>query len=134
MSARGLRNNNPGNIRKNSDLFLGEIRPSADKSFKQFENMAYGYRAMFRILGNYVKHYKLDTLEKMITRWAPPKENNTENYIKSVSEWSGVGKDSKVWIDNRQQMCAIVAAMSRMENGVKANMSEVEQGFDLAQR
>ena len=134
MSARGLRNNNPGNIRKSKDLFLGEIRPSADKSFKQFENMAYGYRAMFRILGNYVKHYKLDTLEKVITRWAPPKENNTKNYIKSVSEWSGVDKDSKVWIDNRQHMCAIVAAMSRMENGVKANMSEVEQGFDLAQR
>lgn len=134
MSARGLRNNNPGNIRKSKDLFLGEIRPSADKSFKQFENMAYGYRAMFRILGNYVRHYKLDTLEKMITRWAPPKENNTKNYINSVSEWSGVDKDSKVWIDNRQQMCAIVAAMSRMENGVKANMSEVEQGFDLAQR
>lgn len=134
MSARGLRNNNPGNIRKSKDLFLGEIRPSADKSFKQFENMAYGYRAMFRILGNYVRHYKLDTLEKVITRWAPPKENNTKNYIKSVSEWSGVDKDSKVWIDNRQQMCSIVAAMSRMENGVKANMSEVEQGFDLAQR
>ena len=134
MSARGLRNNNPGNIRKSKDLFLGEIRPSADKSFKQFENMAYGYRAMFRILGNYVRHYKLDTLEKVITRWAPPKENNTNNYIKSVSEWSGVDKDSKVWIDNRQQMYAIVAAMSRMENGVKANMSEVEQGFDLAQR
>lgn len=134
MSARGLRNNNPGNIRKSKDLFLGEIRPSADKAFKQFENMAYGYRAMFRILGNYVRHYKLDTLEKVITRWAPPKENNTKNYIKSVSEWSGVDKDSKVWIDNRQQMCAIVAAMSRMENGVKANMSEVEQGFDLAQK
>ena len=134
MSARGLRNNNPGNIRKSKDLFLGEIRPSADKSFKQFENMAYGYRAMFRILGNYGRHYKLDTLEKVITRWAPPKENNTNNYIKSVSEWSGVDKDSKVWIDNRQQMCSIVAAMSRMENGVKANMSEVEQGFDLAQR
>ena len=134
MSARGLRNNNPGNIRKSKDLFLGEIRPSADKAFKQFENMAYGYRAMFRILGNYVRHYKLDTLEKMITRWAPPKENNTKNYINSVSEWSGVAKDSKVWIDNRQQMCAIVAAMSRMENGVKANMSEVEQGFDLAQK
>ena len=134
MSARGLRNNNPGNIRKSKDLFLGEIRPSADKSFKQFENMAYGYRAMFRILGNYVRHYKLDTLEKVITRWAPPKENNTKNYINSVSEWSGVDKDSKVWIDNRQQMCTIVSAMSRMENGVKANMSEVEQGFDLAQR
>ena len=38
---RGLRNCNPGNIRINSDLFQGEIRPSKDKSFKQFETMAY---------------------------------------------------------------------------------------------
>lgn len=47
---RGLRNNNPGNIRRNSDVFQGEIRPSKDKSFKQFETMPYGYRAIFRIL------------------------------------------------------------------------------------
>ena len=49
---RGLRNNNPGNIRINDDLFQGEIRPSKDKSFKQFTTMAYGYRAMFKILSN----------------------------------------------------------------------------------
>ena len=34
---RGLRNNNPGNIRINDDLFQGEIRPSKDKSFKQLK-------------------------------------------------------------------------------------------------
>ncbi|MBX9055585.1 structural protein P5, partial [Parabacteroides merdae] len=50
MTARGLRNNNPGNIRINGDLFQGEVRPSKDKSFKQFTTMAYGYRAMFKIL------------------------------------------------------------------------------------
>lgn len=63
---RGLRNNNPGNIRINSDLFQGEVRPSKDKSFKQFETMAYGYRAVFRILSNYYRNYKLDTIRKMI--------------------------------------------------------------------
>lgn len=50
MTARGLRNNNPGNIRINDDLFQGEVRPSKDKSFKQFETMAYGYRADVRNL------------------------------------------------------------------------------------
>ena len=71
MTARGLRNNNPGNIRINNDLFQGEVRPSEDKSFKQFTTMAYGYRAMFKILSNFLKNYKLDTIRKMITRWAP---------------------------------------------------------------
>lgn len=56
MTARGLRNNNPGNIRINNDLFQGEVGPSEDKSFKQFTTMAYGYRAMFKILSNYFKY------------------------------------------------------------------------------
>ena len=42
---RGLRNNNPGNIRNSSTVWVGEITPSKDKSFKQFKSMAYGYRA-----------------------------------------------------------------------------------------
>ena len=42
---RGLRNNNPGNIRKNSDVFQGE-KTSSDREFKQFKSMAYGYRAL----------------------------------------------------------------------------------------
>ena len=48
--------------------------------------MAYGYRAIFKILFNYYRNYKLDTIRKMITRWAPPEDNNhTEAYIKTVS-------------------------------------------------
>ena len=90
MTARGLRNNNPGNIRINGDLFQGEVRPSKDKSFKQFTTMAYGYRAMFKILSNYFKNYKLDTIRKMIIRWAPQKENHTEAYIKAVSDYAGI--------------------------------------------
>ena len=69
---RGLRNNNPGNIRINSDLFQGEVRPSKDKSFKQFETMAYGYRAIFKILSNYYNNYKLDTIRKMILKAPVP--------------------------------------------------------------
>ena len=56
---RGLRNNNPGNIRRNSDVFQGE-KTSSDKEFKQFKSMAYGYRAIFKILSNYYRNYKLD--------------------------------------------------------------------------
>ena len=65
---RGLRNNNPGNIRRNSDVFQGEINPSRDKEFKQFKNMAYGYRAMYKILSNYYNKYQLNTIRKMISR------------------------------------------------------------------
>ena len=128
---RGLRNNNPGNIRINSDLFQGEIRPSKDKSFKEFETMPYGYRAMFKILSSYYKNYKLDTIRKMITRWAPPKENHTEKYIKAVSDYAGIPADDPININDREQMIRIVAGMSKVENGVEADMPDVITGWLL---
>ena len=51
--SRGLRNCNPGNIRQSRSKFKGEVRPSRDSAFKQFESMAYGYRAMFVLLDTY---------------------------------------------------------------------------------
>ena len=126
---RGLRLCNPGNIRINGDLFQGEVRPSKDKSFKQFTTMAYGYRAMFKILSNYFKNYKLDTIRKMITRWAPQKENHTEAYIKAVSDYAGIPADDPINVNDREQMIRIVAGMSRVENGVEADMPDVITGW-----
>ena len=87
---RGLRNYNPRNIRRNSDVFQGEINPSRDNEFKQFKTMAYGYRAIFKILCNYHRIYKLTTIRQMIGRWAPQNENNTEAYVHLVSSYSGI--------------------------------------------
>ena len=128
---RGYRNANPGNIRINGDLFQGEIRPSKDKSFKQFETMAYGYRAIFRLLRNYYNNYHLDTIRNMITRWSPPKENHTEKYIQFVSGYSGIPADDPININDREQMIRIVAGMSRIENGREADMSDVIAGWNL---
>ncbi len=131
---RGLRNCNPGKIRINGDLFQGEIRPNKDKSFKQFETMAYGYRAIFKILSNYYRNYKLDTIRKMITRWAPPEDNNhTEAYIKAVSDYAGIPADDPINVNDREQMIRIVAGMSKGENGVEADMLDVIAGWNLLQ-
>ena len=61
---RGLRNNNPGNIRKDGTHWKGEVEPSRDAAFKQFESMAWGYRAMFKCLNTYSRKYGLDTIRK----------------------------------------------------------------------
>lgn len=127
---RGLRNNNPGNIRRNSDVFQGEVTPSRDKDFKQFKTMAHGYRAVFKILSNYYRNYKLDTIRKMIGRWAPENENNTAAYVSLVSSYSGIGPDDLLSFD-REQMIRIVAGMSRVENGGEADMSDVIAGWGL---
>ena len=127
---RGLRNNNPGNIRRNSDVFQGE-KTSSDREFKQFKSMAYGYRAIFKILSNYYRNYKLDTIRKMISRWAPENENNTGAYIKAVSDYAGIPADDPVNITDREQMIRIVAGMSKVENGREADMSDVIAGWNL---
>lgn len=128
---RGYRNNNPCNIRISTDKFQGEVQPSQDKAFKQFETAAYGYRAAFRILRTYINSYGLNTIRKIISRFAPANENHTENYIRVVSERSGIPADDPVYADSREMMIRIVAAMSFVENGVEAKMSDVIQGWEL---
>lgn len=129
--SRGLRNCNPGNIRQSRSNFKGEVRPSRDSAFKQFESMAYGYRAMFVLLNSYHKRYGLTTIREMISRWAPPSENFTEGYIRFVSERSGIAADVEVDSRSERDMVPIVAAMSEIENGAKAVMNDVYEGWKL---
>ncbi len=130
-SSRGLRNCNPGNIRRSATKYLGEVAPSCDIAFKQFESMAWGYRAMFVLLDSYARKKKLRTIRTMIERYAPSFENHTQVYIDTVSRLSGIGCDEVIDTRSHDHMVPIVAAMSRVENGVDANMSEVEQGWTL---
>ena len=70
--SRGLQNCNPGNIRQSKVRYKGEVRPSRDSAFKQFESLAWGYRAIFVLLDTYRIRYGLDTIRGMISRWSPP--------------------------------------------------------------
>ncbi len=130
MSARGLRNNNPGNIRINTDKFDGEIQPSQDRAFKQFQSMAYGYRAMFVILGTKLAKGE-NTIEKIISSWAPPTENNTSAYISSVCRETGIDRNTMLTAFSGNDYIKIVAAISHVENGELAVMSDIEAGFNL---
>lgn len=129
--SRGLRNCNPGNIRHSRSAFVGEVRPSRDAAFKQFESMAYGYRAMFVLLDSYRRRYGLSNIRAMISRWAPPVENHTEAYIRLVAERSGIDDSTTLDTRSERDMIPVVAAMSEVENGVKAVMADVEAGWEL---
>ena len=129
--SRGLRNRNPGNIRKSTVEYIGEIQ-SKDSAFKQFKDMAHGYRAMFVLLHTYQKKYEINTIRGIINRYAPPEDNNdTEAYIKAVSKESCIAPDTKCTFTFKELMIPIVSAMSRVENGVPAVQSEVEEGWKL---
>ena len=82
--SRGTDNCNPGNIRRSKVRYKGERHPSTDASFKQFESMEWGYRAMFVLLDTYRVRYGLNTLREIISRYAPPSENHTGLYIDMV--------------------------------------------------
>ena len=129
MKPRGLRNNNPLNIRHSADRFQGEIK-GTDKAFKTFISMSYGYRAAFVTLATY-NSKGCNTIEKIVTRWAPPKENNTVGYIANVEKWSGVPRQKVLTFADGGDYIMIVAAMSFIENGKNANISEVRAGFNL---
>lgn len=128
--SRGLRNNNPGNIRRSSARYKGEVRPSRDEEFKEFETVVYGYRAMFVLLDTYRKRYGLNTLRTMLMRYAPPTENYTTSYIDFVSRRTGIGADTPLDTRHRRDMVPIVAAMSEIENGIAANWEDVEAGWE----
>ena len=129
--ARGLNNRNPGNIRQSKGRYKGEVRPSRDPAFKQFETMAWGYRAIFVLLHTYRTRHGLRTIAAMIARWAPPSENKTELYIRTVSRRSGIPADRPLDTRDRRTMIPIAAAISCVENGTAADMHDVEKGWEL---
>ena len=129
--SRGLRNNNPGNIRLGSFKYKGEKAKSSDSAFRQFESVEWGYRAMFVLLHTYATKHNCRTLREMINRYAPPTENFTDGYIRCVTNATHLSADEPISTTDGATMTAIVAAMSAVENGVAADMSAVWQGWKL---
>lgn len=126
---RGLRNNNPLNIRLSTEHFQGEVS-GKDKAFKRFVSMAYGYRAAMAILKTYYSRHGLNTIRKIIGRWAPANENSTEAYIDAVASRTGIGENELI-VFNKATITKIVSAMSFVENGRAADKGDVELGYDL---
>lgn len=128
---RGYKNNNPLNMRHDNDRWQGEEVPSQDGAFKQFETMAWGYRAAFKLLHNYQKNNGCRILSDFINRWAPPSENNTSAYVSTVAKRAGLSDVSEIDTLKGDTMRAVVSAMSYVENGVEANEADVAAGWEL---
>lgn len=132
--SRGLRNRNPGNIRRSATRYRGEVRPSGDSAFKRFESLAWGYRAIFVLLHTYRVRHGLTTPAQMIARWAPPAENDTAGYIRAVCGQTGIAPDRGIDTRDPALMIPLAAAISRVENGLEADLREVRAGWALFER
>ncbi len=132
---RGIRNNNPLNIRRSGDKWQGLRALQEDRAFCQFSTMEYGWRAAFVILcKTYYVKYKLRTIRDIVSRWAPANENNTAAYIRHVSDYTGIGPDRVL---ASPQECPtdwllIGYAMAVVENGKTLPAVPMLKGFSLA--
>ena len=129
----GERNNNPLNIRKVPGThWKGEL-PSIQGgdgggSFVRFETIEFGLRAAFVLLRTYSTKYHANCIRDIISRWAPPSENDTEQYIKNVCNWTGFGGLQKL---TESDWPSLVQAMGRQECGALLDEGVIQRGFDL---
>jgi hypothetical protein len=119
---RGLRNNNPGNIR-HGQKWQGMAPQQTDSEFVQFVSPEYGIRAMARILINYQRSYGLNTLRQFIYRWAPPTENLTDAYVASASRYTGIKPDEPLEVE--RELTRIIPGIIRHENGMQPYSEEI---------
>ena len=130
---RGLRNNNPLNIRKVPGThWRGEL-PSpegraGDRLFVQFESLEWGIRAAFCILDTYRRKYQDVCVEDIINRWAPPSENDTRKYVETVCMLTGFGGKERLVED---QLPALVHAMAFVECGALISKETILKGYNL---
>ncbi len=110
---RGIRNNNPLNIRHSKDHWQGMSAEQDDDAFVTFDTPVMGIRAAMKILTN----YGLQTVWDIISRWAPASENNTKAYAENVAGSVGVGMHEKINVRDQATIIKLVQAMSIVENG-----------------
>ena len=138
-----ISNCNPLNIRYRSEGYWQGQAPSRGcPQFCRFYDLKWGFRAAFRLMQTYYEHYHLDTVEKIVGRWAPPTENDTRGYVRFV-----VGDLQRQWTDISAQTAlphprehprlwtALALAMAKMECGPRriglAEAAACEEGYHL---
>lgn len=130
---RDIRNNNPGNIRRNNIQWEGMQAVQNDRDFVQFKSPEYGFRAMARILRTYESR-GIVTVRDIINTYAPTEENNTENYINFVAQNLNSSSDAEINLNTR--LFDLIKSMTIFENGMLyANFyddSTISEGISLA--
>ena len=127
---RGYRLNNPLNIRRTATAWVGLAARQSDTDFCSFESPEYGIRAAAKILQTYQEKHGINTLRGVVSRWAPPEDNNdTSAYITAVSIWAGMEPDEQISLSDYAVVLPMLRAMCRVELGKPA---DGERWYDAA--
>lgn len=132
---RGIRNNNPLNIRKGNS-WKGERGTQRDSQFEEFISMTYGIRAALILIRNHVTGFKgtrprMNTVRKLISVWAPKTENATEEYILYVCRQLNVQPSHVIDPTDRKFMCELAREMAYVECGRYLSRELFESAYDL---
>ena len=127
---RGIRNNNPLNIRI-GNKWLGEVNEPTDKEFEQFVEMVFGLRAGFILLRRYIQRYHLQTISDIISRWAPPSENHTSKYVEFVAQRLEISPFDNSAFEDTETMCSLVSAMCKMECGEEIDITLIHTAYNM---
>ena len=92
-----MRNNNPLNIIKSEKInWQGEVKPSTDPNFAQFETLEYGLRAALKLLRTYYTKHGCTTIRQIVARWDPEGPKVIEAYVRTVCKHTGLNPDQQL--------------------------------------
>ena len=133
-TSRGVRNNNPGNLRPSGDAWRGMV--GQEDNFLVFETVQMGLRAMFIDLHTKISKRGLKTIRQILKVYAPTSENDTESYIRFVSRTTGIASNACL-NTHSDTLKAIGRAIVNYENGTEAKYitdTMIAEGLQLAAR
>lgn len=117
-------NHNPTNIIKSSAQWEGKtltplkiIVEGRNTRFEAFENDYFGIRAALLNLKNGYFNKGKNTLEKIISKWAPATENNTTNYINTAVKLTDWDKDKVINEKNNAEMFILLKTIAKIDGG-----------------
>jgi hypothetical protein len=131
MTPLGIRLNNPGNIRHGSP-WQGLDPNQTNPSFCTFISPEWGIRAIAKIMRAYGEE-GIETLPQIITRWAPPIENDTNAYFSDVLNRTGIDPLVRLDLNSYSIVCPLVKAIIHHENGEQPYSDDtINNGLALA--
>ena len=115
--------NNIFNIRAGRAQWLGMT--GSRKGFVEFDTQEHGIRAWLVLMRNYRRRYGCRTIRQIVTRFAPPSENQTERYIRYCCQTVVLGDNADICQDIMYAMLGV--AMARMETGTALDVGTISE-------
>lgn len=133
LQTRGMRNNNPGNLRPlgRGDQWQGQIGID-DAGFVIFDNRENGLRAMgINTMTKYVRDGS-NTIRRLVRGHASAPEDPVDNYIRYVSDYAGIDPDAEIDLWDVEVLTLILQRMAAFENNPAILDDYTREQFETA--